>query len=76
MLSAGVLVGEVSVTERTAVGFDLEVQGFYVFAQVVLGAKELAAGIAVKVAHCFYSAQKRFSDMERREWKEFGGKRV
>jgi len=67
MLGVRVQVGEVSGTQGTAEGFELEVQGFHVFAQVVLGAEVLAAGVTVKLVHCFSIPQKRFKTYELRE---------
>lgn len=55
MLKVRVLVGKSLGAERTGEGLEFEVQGLYVFAQVVLGAEVLTTSVAVQVVHCFLS---------------------
>jgi len=61
VLAIRVLIGKCSRTGCTLIGFHLEVQGFYVLSQVVLGTEVLAAGITADVVHCLiYNAKGNF----------------
>lgn len=64
VLAIRVLIGKCSRTGRTLIGFHLEMQGFYVLSQVVLGTEVLAAGITAGIVHCLiYNAKgKIFAD--------------
>ena len=58
VLAIRMLIGKCSGAGCAFIGLHLEMQGFYVLPQVVLGTEVLAAGITAGIVHCLiYNAK-------------------